>query len=99
MDTKDVTKEDVTKEDVIELTKEEKKTIKTYHDNIAKIKAALGAVRQQYLSSEQKAIEGIVKAESDYISYVKALSQSKDITIESEKWAFDPEKMIFRKIS
>lgn len=86
-------------EDVVELTEEEKENIKTYQENIVRIKAALGSIRQRYLDSEKKALEGISKAESEYIAYVKALSQSKNIAIDSEKWAFDPEQSVFRRIT
>jgi len=85
--------------EIIELTKEEGEMVKTYQDNVAKTRSALGSFRQQYLASEQKAIENIDKAESEYLSYVKTLSQSKSIAIGSEKWVFEPEKLLFRKIT
>ena len=83
----------------IELTNEEKEIIRTYQDNISGMKSAFGTLRQRYVASEQKAIESITKAESDYISYITTLSQSKNMNVDSEKWVFDPEELVFRKMS
>jgi hypothetical protein len=85
--------------DVVELTMKEMEIIKNYQETMKKIKNALGSLRYKYMASEQKAIEGVAKAESDYLSYINELSKSKDLAIDSEQWVFDPEKLLFRKIT
>jgi hypothetical protein len=58
--------------------------------------SVLGAMRRQYLASEQKVLEAISKAESDLFSHIKVLAQSKGISTD-ENWIFDPKIFSFVK--
>ena len=83
---------------VIDLNEDEKENMRVRLTLIEKQKAAFGAMRRQYLVSERKVLDAIEKSEADYISHIKMLSQMKKVPTEEEKWAYDPDAQVFRKI-
>ena len=83
---------------VIELTEEEKSNIKTRLSLLDRQMSALGTIRRQYLVSERKVLGAIEKTESEYIEFITLLSKEKEVPSEEEKWAFDPDGFVFRKL-
>lgn len=86
----------MTEENIIHLTAEEIETTKIYQESVESEKASLGMLRQNYLIAERKAIEALGKANTDYISYIKALAEGKNLPADQE-WFFDPVGFSFKR--
>jgi hypothetical protein len=84
------------KDKKVQLNEEEINIVKTYQLLVDRQNSVLGAMRRQYLASEQKVLEAISKAESDLFSHIKVLAQSKGISTD-ENWIFDPKIFSFVK--
>jgi len=88
----------VKESELIKLTEEEIKIVQEYQKVIESEKASLGNLRLQFLMGEKSLINRIEKAQNDFFSHVKMLSQGKDIPTTGD-WLFDPSAYVFRKKS
>jgi hypothetical protein len=77
------------------LTDEEKNIIKAYQKMIDKEKMLLANLRIQYITSENRVIQDLEKAQNDFYSHIKILSKSKNIPANQE-WFFDPAELCFK---
>ena len=81
---------------ILELTEEETNVLKEYQKVIDNEKINLGNLRLQFLISERSFISRIEKAQEDFYSHLKKLSQIKNIPTTGE-WFFDPITYVFKK--
>jgi hypothetical protein len=84
------------KESNVKLTEEEKNMIKAYQKMIDHEKMLLANLRIQYITSENKVMQNLEKAQNDFYSHIKILSKSKNISTNQE-WFFDPAELCFKR--
>jgi vacuolar-type H+-ATPase subunit E/Vma4 len=90
--------EQAQKQEEIQLSDEEKRTVLEYQRAIDNAKISLTNLRRQYLSSENKILGAITKAEGEYLDHIKKVAAGHGIQEDdAASWVFDPNTFSFSK--
>lgn len=83
--------------DTIELNQEELKMVDKFSEEVRRELTNLGALRNQFLSTEKNITARISAAEQDFLNYFKYILTSKGL--DPQEWSYDPKNKTLIKNS